>query len=49
MKPEAPYPLTNGQLLVMKEKQPWELGIICFKDNKKNKEKISNMSKPYHS
>lgn len=30
MKPEDPGPVMNGQLPVVKEKQPWELGIICL-------------------
>lgn len=30
MKPEDPGPVMNSQLPVIKEKQPWELGIICL-------------------
>jgi len=47
MKPGASGPHTNSQLVVIKEKQPWELSVIFFKDNKENKENISNMSKPH--
>lgn len=44
MKAEAPGSLTNGQLLVTKDKQPWKLGVICLKDDKDNTENVSNMS-----
>lgn len=50
MNPETPGPLNNDQLLVIKEKQPWELGIICFKDNREKEGNISNIiTKPHHT
>lgn len=50
MNPEIPGPLNNDQLLVIKEKHPWELSIICFKDNKEKEGNIANIiNKSHHT
>lgn len=48
--PETPKSLNNDQLLVIKEKQPWELSRIFFKDNRGKEGNMSNIkSKSHHT